>query len=345
MLEKSLINKRKRTVRGKIMKVKTKEKEAVLTLKNIFENTKNEITLSAILSCVYAEKLSKETVQTKVTNQWNAMEVSIHRINPKFVQKSKNYEKIKQEMISTLNNYETNLNGFCQICDAEIQELILKKVELEAKLLMAIVTKEYLTQKGQKESPIKDKNVIVHHFGAMIEKLKPKNRKQVDVSLINRIQDGKEVEKDIKRKMQYSEEFKSNLVYIRKLEKEIRMVSQKIKELNEQKVRKALDAMEAGDKMLSTQIRRPHTIKRITKFFANRFQTYHVIQKNVIEPIVYRIDEFKVNELNKIEIHNQEFDLEGVKREIETRQNQILQKIDNKVILKNVGILETKSRP
>ena len=59
----------------------------------MYENVKNEITLAALLGYAYAEKISNETVQTKVNNQLRSMEASIHRINPKFNEKSKNYFK------------------------------------------------------------------------------------------------------------------------------------------------------------------------------------------------------------------------------------------------------------
>ncbi len=323
------------------MKLKTNDKPIATALKNQYEEAKREITLSAILNSVYAKKIADETIRTKVSNQLNAIETSIDRINPKFKEKSKNYDKVKQEMLALLNGYEANLVQLSQMCNKEIQEAILEKVELESKLLMAWIRKEYLYQKDQKEASPKTQNVILHGINRVMEKLKKKakEKKQLDVNLINRIQDGKQVEKEIKENLQFSKEYKEHQIYIRKLQKEIKLLTKKINDLNEQKTSRILDAMETGDKMLSTQIRRPHTIKRITKFFTNRFNTYHVIQKNVLEPMHQRIDEFKVNELKKVEIKNEEFNLQEIEKKIYEKQNSVLNYIYHKIICKEIGIL------
>ena len=336
-----LTNDKNRPLWEENMRSQTNEKSSSMISKSMYENIKNEITLSAILNCVYIDKISSETIQTKVTNQMNSMEVSINRINPKYNEKSKNYDKIKQQILDTLQTYEENLVQFCQFCDKEIQEIIFKKVELESKLLMAVITKEYLYQKDKKEQKPKSKNIIVHSIGSVVEKIKTssKEKKQIDVSMINRIQDGKQVEKEIKEKIEFSEEYKNNQSYIRKLEQEIKRLNQKINDLNKEKVNKTFSAMEAGDKQLSTQIRRPHTIKRITSFFANRFNTYQVIIKSVIEPIYCRIEEFKTSELKKVDIHNKEFNLQEIEQKIEKKQNLVLNHIDNKIICKEMGIL------
>ena len=310
-------------------------------LKHTYENVKNEITLSAVLNCIYAKKLSSETIHTKVANQMSSMEVAISRINPKFSEKSKNYDKINEQIVDTLNQYEANLTKFCQICDAEIQDVILKKVELEAKLIMAVLAKECLYRKEQREPKAKEKNMMIHGISRVVEKIKTKakDKKQVDVALINRIEDGKQVEKEIREKMEFSEEYQNNQAYIRKLEKEIKSLNQKIKDLNEEKTNKTFSAMEAGDKSLSTQIRRPHTIKRITSFFANRFNTYNVIIKSVIEPVHQRIEEFKKNELKKPDSEYQEFDLQEWEKKIEEKRDFVFHHIDNKIICKEIGIL------
>lgn len=274
------------------MRIKTNDKYASIVLKKMYENVKNEIALTALLNHVYAEKISNETVQTKVNNQLRSMEASIHRINPKFNEKSKNYDKIREQMVEILNQYEANLKQFCQMCDAEIQETILKKVELESKLLIAVIYKEYLS-KNEKNEP----------------KSKVKNKAKKD-----------------------------NKNIIQKLEKEIKRTNQKINELNEQKVKQAFCAMESENKALSTQIRKPRTIKKITKFFANRFNTYNVIVKSVLEPINHRIDEFKVNELKKVEFQNQEFDLQQMEEIIKKRQDLVLEHNDNKKVCKEMGI-------
>ena len=252
------------------MRIKTNDKDTSIVQKNRYENVKNEITLTAILNCVYAQKISNETIQTKLNHQIQSIETAINRINPKFGEKSKNYDKIKEQIMDILSQFEANLKQFCVVSDNKIQETILQKVELESQLFMAVLSKELLEPNEKKQPKQKDKN-------------KPKQNVKNTVGT---------------------------------LEREVRKITQKINELNEQKVKKIFDAMETENKAISTQIRKPRTIKKITKFFANRFNTYNVIMKTVLEPIEHRIDEFKINELEKVDFQNQEFDLKEMEEKI-----------------------------
>lgn len=275
------------------MRIKTNDKCASVVLKNRYENVKNEITLTAILNSVYARKISNETVQTKVNHQIQSIETAINRINPKFGEKSKNYDKIKEQIVDILSQFEANLKQFCEVADNEIQEKILQKVELESQLFMTVLSKELLEPNEKKQPKQKDKN-------------KPKQNEKNSVE---------------------------------KLEKEVRKLTQKINELNEQKVKKIFDAMETENKAISTQIRKPRTIKKITKFFANRFNTYNVIIKSVLEPIRQRVDEFKVNELGRVEFKNQEFDLKEMEQKIRETEKFVFENEENKIISQKLGIL------
>lgn len=275
------------------MRIKTNDKDTSIVQKNRYENVKNEITLTAILNCVYAQKISNETIQTKLNHQIQSIETAINRINPKFGEKSKNYDKIKEQIMDILSQFEANLKQFCVVSDNKIQETILQKVELESQLFMAVLSKELLEPNEKKQPKQKDKN-------------KPKQNVKNTVET---------------------------------LEKEVRKITQKINELNEQKVKKIFDAMETENKAISTQIRKPRTIKKITKFFANRFNTYNVIMKTVLEPIEHRIDEFKINELEKVDFQNQEFDLKEMEEKINETEKLVFENEENKIISQKLGIL------
>lgn len=275
------------------MRIKTNDKDTSIVQKNRYENVKNEITLTAILNCVYAQKISNETIQTKLNHQIQSIETAINRINPKFGEKSKNYDKIKEQIMDILSQFEANLKQFCVVSDNKIQETILQKVELESQLFMAVLSKELLEPNEKKQPKQKDKN-------------KPKQNVKNTVET---------------------------------LEKEVRKITQKINELNEQKVKKIFDAMETENKAISTQIRKPRTIKKITKFFANRFNTYNVIMKTVLEPIEHRIDEFKINELEKVDFQNQEFDLKEMEEKIKETEKLVFENEENKIISQKLGIL------
>lgn len=319
------------------MRIKTNDKYISVVLKNIYENIKEEIILSAILNRIYAEKISNEVIGTKINNQVNSMEVSINRINPKFMEKkSKNYEKVKEEMIKTLDNYEEVLKQFCQIYDKQIEDLILKKVELESKLLIAIVAKQYLCEKEPEETNTKE--IIFKGINTVVNKIKGKVSKKepVDVSLIHRLQDGQ----DIKKELEQSEEYKDNQRYIIKLEKEIKVLNKKINKLNDEKIQNVFSAMESENKALSTEIKKPRTFKNITKFFVNRLKTYNVVMKNIIEPMNQRIDEFKVNQLENVNGQSEEMNFIELQKNIKFAQSNILEDIKNKLLLKKVGIID-----
>ena len=49
---------------------------------------------------------------------------------------------------------------------------------------------------------------------------------------------------------------------------------------------------------MATTIRRPRVIKRITTFFASRFNTAKVVETTIINPLNSRIESFKINELS-----------------------------------------------
>lgn len=319
------------------MRIKTNDKYISMVLKNIYENVKEEIVLSATLNRVYVEKISKEVIGTKINNQVNSMEVSINRINPKFIEKkSKNYEKIKEEMIKTLDNYEEVLKQFCQIYDKQIEDLILKKVELESKLLIAIVAKQDLCEKETEET--NPKEIIVKGINTVVNKIKGKisQKEPVDVSLIHRLQDGQ----DIKKELEQSEEYKDNQRYIIKLEKEIKVLNKKINKLNDEKIQNVFSAMESENKALSTEIKKPRTFKNITKFFVNRLKTYNVVMKNIIDPMNQRIDEFKVNQLENINGQSKDMNFTELQKNIKSVQDDILEDIKNKLLLKKVGIID-----
>ena len=56
--------------------------------------------------------------------------------------------------------------------------------------------------------------------------------------------------------------------------------------------------MEVGGTEMVANIRRPRVIKRITTFFASRFNTAKVVETTIINPLITRIENFKSNELS-----------------------------------------------
>jgi len=184
------------------MRIKTNDENVPMIFEQLNDNIKKEIILSATLSKVYAHKISREIVNTKVNNQLNSMEVSINRINHKFVEKkSKNYDKIKQELEMALENYEEVLNQLCDKFDEKIEELIFQKVELESSILKKYIEKQ---NEIKEESEHKEKKGILGSINSAIGKLKEKitQNGQIDTSVINKIEDRKEIENELNIQLQ-----------------------------------------------------------------------------------------------------------------------------------------------
>ena len=115
-----------------------------MVLKNIYEKTSEEITLDAVINRALADKISSEIINKKVNAQMNAISVGIRNINPKYNEKSKNYDITKASILDSLTRYEAALVELSEFYDTKIEQLILRKVELESHLLGSVIRDEYL---------------------------------------------------------------------------------------------------------------------------------------------------------------------------------------------------------
>ncbi len=230
----------------------------LLGLVNQHKNKEN-IILSAKLKSVCNYKMSKEWIQQKVNFQLNSMKTSMLHINAKFIEKSKNYDKIEEEMMSSLNCFEEVLKQLGDGFDVKIQQLIYKQLELELKLWK--IKSACKAERFQEDS---------------------------DVSALEL-----------------------------KCKKEIKVVRKKLKSLEKHKENEIFAAMEVGDKAIGLNVRKQRKLKNIPKFFSYKFNPYKVIQKNVLEPFEQRMDEFKVNQLKKVDGKSQEFDFSKVEKRID----------------------------
>jgi predicted ribosome quality control (RQC) complex YloA/Tae2 family protein len=140
----------------------------------------------------------------------------------------------------------------------------------------------------------------------MIDKLSTnKKQNEVDVNLISKAQDAKDIEDEIEEQLsariqKTKEEKTQNKDRISKVEKEIHLIDEEIKRINERKKQNLLDAMEIGDKWVATTIKKPRTFTKITRFFSSKFNTPKLITKTIIDPLNLRIEEFVNNELANV---------------------------------------------
>lgn len=280
-------------------------------MKSVLDKTSEGIQNDAIVNRALTDRITSETINHKVNSQMNAISVGIRNINPRFNEKSKNYDITKAAIVDALTNYEAALVELSEFYDGKIEQLILRKVELESHLLGSIVRDEYLVRKEEKKIKQREKdevkNKISNAFRDMIEKLtfKKKENNEIDVNLISKAKDAADIEVEMAEQLsarveKTKKEQEENKNRIEKIEKEIRLIDEEIKRMNERKKENLFNAMEVGDKWVATTIKKPRTFTKIKRFFASRFNTPKLIIKTIIEPLNLRIEEFVKNELANV---------------------------------------------
>lgn len=286
------------------------DQEICVNLKKLYNETENRVKTNAMVSRAYIDKVSTETINDKVTAQMNSIKTGIYNINPKFKEGSKNYEETKKLVTETLASYEQALVELSQFFDGKIEQLILRKVELEASLIGTILNDEYLREElvsdTDKKENDKAKLSVKDSIKSVLERFRLKKTEKanaIDPMEISKLMD----KQDIVCEM--DEQFSSNIEkrkdakvknteFSKKVEKEISLINSEIERINERKKESISKAMEVGGTDMVTTIRRPRVIKRITTFFASRFNTAKVVETTIINPLSARIESFKANELS-----------------------------------------------
>ena len=263
-----------------------REENAIINLKKLYDESEDRITANAVISRAFTDRISMDSINQKVEAQMNA---------------------IKSNIVEAMASYENALIELSKFYDTKIEQLILRKVELEASLMGIIINDEYLYQKeierGRQKENDKVKSKITEGIKKVIDKLRGKDdQKPVDLRLINTVQDSKELEMEISEKMsqkleQTKNASKDNKEQLSKVEKEIRLIDEEIKRLNKLKKESLYNAMEAGGKSLDVKVKKPHVFGKITRFFSSRFNTPKVVNQTIIEPLNKRIEDFRSNEL------------------------------------------------
>ncbi len=285
--------------------------EKCKNLLKLYNESEGKIKANAMVSRAYVNKTSVDSIDEKVNAQMNSIKVGICNINPKFKEGSKNYDITKKLVSETLSNYEQALIELSKFYDGKIEQLILRKVELEASLIGAILNEEYLNQSivkrnSQKEND-KVKKSVKDNIKSVLEKIKTKrnNNVEVDPKMITNLLDQQEVaielDQQLSNKIEKTvKDKKENKEFLEKLEKEITMIDTEITRINDRKKESIYNAMEVGNKEMTTTIRRPRVFKKITRFFISRFNTAKIVETTIIEPLNARIENFKNSELSSM---------------------------------------------
>ena len=286
------------------------DQEICVNLKRLYNETENRVKTNAMVSRAYIDKVSTETINDKVTAQMNSIKTGIYNINPKFKEGSKNYEETKKLVTETLASYEQALVELSQFFDGKIEQLILRKVELEASLIGTILNDEYLREElisdTDKKENDKAKLSVKDSIKSVLERFRLKKTEKanaIDPMEISKLMDKQdivcEMDEQFSSNIEKRKDAKAkNTEFSKKVEKEISLINSEIERINERKKESISKAMEVGGTDMVTTIRRPRVIKRITTFFASRFNTAKVVETTIINPLSARIESFKANELS-----------------------------------------------
>ncbi len=284
------------------------QQEIYKKLENLYNESEEKIKTDAMVRRAYIDRVSQDTINEKVNSQMNAIKAGIYDINPKFKEGSKNYDVTKKLVSETLSNYEHVLIEFSEFFDGKIEQLILRKVELESSLVGAIINEEYLGQKIIKKNEQKEndseKRTFKDNIKMAIEKVRNQreNDMKVDPMVISKILDQQDIVVELDQKLLDKVELsiqdkKDNKDLMEKIEKEINMIDSEIDRINERKKKSIIEAMEVGSRAVTINIRKPKMFKKITRFFVSRFNTARIIETTIIDPLNLRIESFKNNEL------------------------------------------------
>ena len=282
-----------------------------MVLDKIWKQNSENIQMEAIVNRALTDKISTETINTKVNSKLNAISVEIKNINPKYNENSKNYDSTKAEILDALTNYETALIELSDFYDEKIEQLILKKVELDTKKLGLLMKDEILLEKTEKKVDEKENltSKVSKGVKGIVEKINFKNQNKekeyIDVSLYNKVQDIADIKQEVNQKMENrvkkaKEDSSKNSNQIQEIDKQIKNIDLEIKKVNERKQQNLMNAMEMGDKWIAVNLKRPKAFTKIKRFFMSKFNTTKLIHKNVITPLNNLVKEFRETELANV---------------------------------------------
>ena len=283
----------------------------MLKLKEYYDSLESKIKTDAVVNKAYKDKLSSKTIENKIDSQLNSITASIHSINNKFNEGSKNYDLAKKNISDAISRYKENLVELSEFYDGKIEQLILSKVEIEASLLGGIVKDEVLDYKLALKTKQKDNDLLkqkindnsMNCYQRIIEERQKSG--VVDTLALRHKKDADDINREIDVKMQSRidktlNDQKENAEVVAKREKKIRAINEEIELINQRKVDAITRAMEEGGVFLTANVKKPRTFTRIKRFFISRFNTYKVINDTIITPLNKKIEDFKNVELSSM---------------------------------------------
>ena len=286
--------------------------DAYSTLMKTFSEAESAIKSSALVTRAYYSRTSDDTINEKVDHEMNAIKTSIQEFYPRFKDGSKNYEKIKYLVSTSMIDYEKNLAELGHFYDIKIDNLILDKVETESCLCYSILSKRYFNDRAKIRDNLKNndraKFSVRETMVGFIDKFsrKKEEKQSIDPMMMNKLMDSQDIVNDFNsfNDHEYNriiEDARANEEDIATFTKKVKEIDEKIIKLNDEKKAKIIDAMEDGGKDVSVVIKRPKTFSKITKFFAIRFNLLGYIQNSVISKLNDRVRRYREEVLSNID--------------------------------------------
>ena len=277
-------------------------------LTNITSIVKNE-------ACIYraiVEKTTGDIINEKVRNQRNAFNGCIKRINSKFI-KNKKHRDLQEKIEESLKKYEQVLIEIADFYDVKIEQLILKKVELQAHLVGKIIREEFYFQEEEKNKNAKKNdnllNSLANNIKSAISKIKNKKEKnEIDITMISKLKDKEELEIEQKENIKNSLEKNQNDIQenrdeISNLENEILSIQIEINLINQNKKNELMEFMGSSNNGLIVKEKNRRVIGFIKRFIFGKFNTYKYICETMITPFNDRINDYIENELKNMKFN------------------------------------------
>ena len=217
-----------------------------VSLMKYYEDSKEKVKRSAMEGGHEIIEETKDSVNLKVNDELILIKKEVNQIDSKFSEENKNYSKIKGMISKVMIEYETSLKKLTDYYDKKIEDLILKKVEIEAALIMANISVEYFNDKEiirnyQKENDRAKKSITetIGNFAGKILKNKNEN-KSMDPYEMRMFMDSQDVvnEIDATNNENYDEIIRLeniNKTNIENYKKEIAKISEEIVKLKQDK--------------------------------------------------------------------------------------------------------------
>ena len=280
--------------------------------KKFLDNSGIYVKSDAIIQRALVQKISYDAITNKAKAKRNSINASIKSINSKFGKGSKRFDEIQSEIDSSLKKYEAILYEVADFYDTKIEQLILRKLEIEANLVGTIIKDEYLLEEADTRNNEKENDKLLLSLSNSVKNFitkltKKKEQKEIDVAMIVNLQDKEDLEAEQKDKLKgriekTENQRKENLQKIQDFEEEILSIEKEIERLNYSKEKTIINAMESEEKSITIITRNKNFIVKIKNFFVAKFNTANVILDKVIKPFnecMISYEENIVNDMKK----------------------------------------------